>query len=220
MSFTWSYSHLANYETCPKRYYHYNVEKDVPEPEGEQIVEGKKLHTAFESFLLKGEDLPFEYAMHETMLVKIRDASGRVFGEQKLAITSQFQPIGWMGKGVWCRAIADAGVDFGTWAMAVDWKTGKPSDDPTQLKIIAATILHAKPALTHVKAALVFVNHDEALPIMVKREDLAATWAGLLPRVNKLQEARAKQEYPPKPSGLCRRYCAVVSCPHHGKGRY
>ena len=39
-AFSWSYTKLKNYETCPKRHFHYDVRKDIKEPEGEARREG------------------------------------------------------------------------------------------------------------------------------------------------------------------------------------
>jgi hypothetical protein len=43
-------------------------------------------------------------------------------------------------------------------------------------------------------------------------------WNRLLPEVKKMEQAYVTLDYPPKPNGLCRNYCPVKSCPHHGKG--
>jgi len=37
---TWSYSSLALYQQCPKKYYHLKVAKDIKEELGEAIVFG------------------------------------------------------------------------------------------------------------------------------------------------------------------------------------
>ena len=51
-----------------------------------------------------------------------------------------------------------------------------------------------------------------------RREDIPAFVAQLLPRVKKLEWAHQTMTFPPNPSGLCIKYCKVVSCPFHGKG--
>lgn len=216
--FAWSYSQLKNFETCAKRYYHYNVEKDVVEPESEQLAAGNALHKHFEDRLMKGTPLPLGYGMYESMLARIIAAPGQLYGEQKLAITAQFQAATFFGKGVWLRTVADAAKVNGEVAVVFDWKTGKPSDDETQLKLNAATMFAHAPQVQRVKAAAVFLGHNQTTQAEYLRDDLPEIWAEMLPRVRAMEKARNEKEYPPRPSGLCKRYCAVMSCPFHGKG--
>ena len=99
----------------------------------------------------------------------------------------------------------------------MDWKTGRPDDDTTQLKLGAAVIFAHNQNIQHVRSAFMFVNHEQMEREDYVRSDLTEIWGDILPRVRKLVEARQQQNYPPKPGGLCRRYCAVNSCPFHGK---
>jgi hypothetical protein len=217
-AFTWSYSQLKNYETCAKRYLHYNVAKDVKEPESDQLRTGNELHAAFEARLKRSTPLPFGLTHHEPLLEKIIAAPGETHGEQKLGLTSSFVPTGFFSKQVWLRVVIDAVKINDTYATVLDYKTGKPSEDITQLQIFAATIFHHQPRVQRVRSALVFVNHEHIEKAEFVREDVTEIWSEILPRVKKLEQARAAQEYPPNPSGLCKKYCSVVSCPYHGKG--
>ena len=217
LALSWSYSALKNYETCPKRYYHYNWAKDVKEPETDALRSGNELHAHFEQ-RLKGTQLPLGYGQYEALLKRVIDAPGQTYGEQKLAITSSFAPVGFFARGVWLRVVIDAAKVNGDRATIFDWKTGRPSEDITQLQIMTAVVMHHSPAIARVKAALVFVNYDKIEPAEFVREDLTEIWGEILPRVKALEKARQNMEFPPKPSGLCKKYCAVVSCPFHGKG--
>lgn len=216
--FAWSYSQLKNFETCPKRYYHYNVEKDVEEPETQQLRDGNALHAHFEARLLKGTPLPLGYGMYEAMLARIVAADGKLYGEQKLAINARFEPRTYFARDTWLRTVADAAVVKGERATVFDWKTGKPADDETQLRLNAATLFAHAPEVMRIRAACVFVGYQQTTTVELVREDLGEVWAEILPRVRAMAKARQEKEYPPKPSGLCKRYCAVVSCPYHGKG--
>ena len=83
--------------------------------------------------------------------------------------------------------------------------------------LIAATIFAHDAKVQKVKAALLFVAYDQMEKATFVREDTTEIWGEVLPRVRKLVDARQKQEYPPKPGFLCRKWCAVTSCPFHGK---
>ena len=73
----WSYSALKNFETCAKRYYHYNVAKDVREPESEQLLAGNQLHAHFEARISKGVPLPAGLRAARTVARQARGTSGR-----------------------------------------------------------------------------------------------------------------------------------------------
>lgn len=215
--FSWSYSVLKNFETCPKRYYHYNVMKDVVEPQTDQLRDGNRLHHVFDE-RLKGKPLPLGFAQFENMLGRIVAAPGETHSEQKLAITSSFTPTTWFGNGAWFRGVIDCTKINGPVASIFDWKTGKPAEDLTQLQLLAATIFIHAPQVERVKAGLVFVGHNHVEPAEFVRDDTKEIWGEILPRVRQVERARQAQEFPPKPSGLCKKYCAVVSCPYHGRG--
>jgi hypothetical protein len=218
--YAWSYSSLKNYETCPKRYGHYNVLKDVVEPETAQLAAGNALHKHFENRVLHGPEkgrLPLGYGQFEKILSKFTALPGTTYGEQKLALTASFEPVAFFGKGVWFRTVIDFAKINGDFALIADWKDGKVKEDTTQLQLMAATIFAADAGIQRVRAALVFVNNDELKREEFVREDVPEIWSEILPRVRAMQRARKSQEFPPKPSGLCKKYCAVVSCPYHGK---
>jgi hypothetical protein len=218
--FAWSYSQLKNFETCPKRYWHYNVLKDVVEPTTPELDAGNALHKVFE-MRLKGVQLPMGYGQYESLLARILNAAGDTYAEQKLGVTSTFGPTAFFGKGSaspWLRTIIDATKVNGDKATVFDWKTGKPATDMTQCQLAAATAFIHLPQVQRVNTALVFVNYNKTESESFLREDLTEIWSEILPRVKAVEKARATQEYPPKPSGLCKKYCHVVSCPYHGKG--
>jgi hypothetical protein len=188
------------------------------EPETTQLRDGNALHKHFEDRIKAGTPLPLGYGQHEAMLAKIIAAPGKTYAEQKLALTSSFQPVAYFGRDVWFRTVVDCTKIDGEVARVFDWKDGKPKEDITQLQLMAAAIFAADAKVQRIKAALVFVNHSQVEPAEFRRDDLTEIWGEILPRVKAVQKARATQEYPPKPSGLCKKYCAVVSCPYHGRG--
>jgi hypothetical protein len=207
---------LNNFETCPKRYWHYSVGKDVVEVEGPQIIEGKELHQVFADRLSKGAALPLGYGQHERILAPIAASPGKVYTERKLAITSAFTPCGWFAKDVWFRTVIDCVVLQGGFASLFDWKNGRPKADATQLQLMSAVMFHHAGELQRIRSALVFVQHNHVEREEFVRGDLPEIWNDILPRVRRLEKARREEEFPAKPGGLCKRYCAVVSCPYHG----
>lgn len=216
----WSYSALKNFETCPRRYDAYDWSKTIPFVETEQIVAGHHLHKHFENRLLWGTSLPIGYGMFEPMLAKVAAAPGTLSGEARLALTAGFAASPYFGPQAWFRTVVDACVmkPDGATATVFDWKTGRHKDEETQLQLMALALFIHHPALERVRAALVFVNYDSVHRMEFARGDTTELWAEILPRVRALMAARAAGAFPPKPSGLCRKYCDVRSCEFHGRG--
>lgn len=217
-NFTWSYSRLRNYETCPSRHYHYDIAKDIIEPESGMLAEGHAVHKALELRIAGGKKLPLGMGHYETVAARLEALPGENYAEQKLALTEKFAPVGFFGKGVWFRTVLDFTNIRNTTAAVIDYKTGKVTGDMTQLQLMSATIFHHAPEVQRVRARLLFLNHDHAERAEFVREDLTEIWGEILPRVKRLQRAIEERDFPPKPSGLCKRYCAVTSCPYHGVG--
>lgn len=216
--FAWSYSQLNNYETCPRRYQAYNVTREVAEPESEHIRMGKSMHTAFERRVAFGEKLPLGMGMHESLLAALANAPGQVYAERKLAINDKFEPTAWFAPGTWFRQVLDyTNVRDNGVAIAIDYKTGKPKEDFTQLQLAAASVFAHDPSVMKVRAALIFVTHEHTEREDFHRDQLPEIWSDILPRVQELAHAKANDDFPPKPGGLCRRYCGVKDCPFHGK---
>jgi hypothetical protein len=217
--FTWSYSRLKAFETCPKRFFHYDIIKDVEEAESPALREGNEMHRAFEARVRDGTKLPLPYGHHEPTLAKLVDAPGVTYAEQKLGLTADFKPTAFFSPSVWFRTVIDFCKVRSSSAVVVDYKSGKVTEDETQLSLMAATLFHHEPKLDEVKTAFLFANRDKVISRIFTRPELNTIWGGILPRVKKLEEATRHEDYPPKPSGLCVKYCGVVSCPHHGTGR-
>ena len=216
--FSWSYSKVKNYETCPKRHYHYDIKKDIREAESGMLAAGHQMHEAFEHRVRQNKPLPLGLAQHEPWITKLIEAPGENYGEQKLALTKEFKPTAFFAKGAWFRTVIDFCKLRKDDAIIVDYKAGKPAEDETQLALMSATIFHYASHIKRIKAALLFANHDQLVPKTYYRSDIPLIWNQILPRVKAVEKAEATQEYPPNPSGLCVRYCGVTSCPYHGIG--
>ena len=216
-SFAWSYSRLKNFETCPERYNRYQVRKDVFEPETEELRRGNELHAHFDK-RLRGVPLPLGFRQYEDLLARILAAAGQTVSEQKLAFTRDLRPCGYFDKACWYRGVVDACKVCTRSVSVFDWKTGKPNEDLTQMQLMAATLFIHMPEIERVKTGLVFVNHNEIIPGEFVREDQQEIWDDILPRVAALEAATTNNQFPPKPGGLCKRYCNVRDCRYHGVG--
>lgn len=214
--FSWSWSRLEGFETCPKRYYHYNVKKDVVEEESENIRYGNMVHKSLEYRIKRGLDLPLDLRHLEKWIAPIAEAPGKKLTEQKLAINENFELTGWFDGDAWCRVVIDLAIVGDQTAIVIDWKTGKQKNDEGQLDLCAAVMFTALPEIQTIIASYGWTRTKKFTRSVLQREEIPKVWNRLLPRVERLRVAHATTDFPPNPGGLCRNYCQVTSCPHHG----
>lgn len=212
----WSHSALDSFATCPKRHYHVKVKKDFKETFGPEADYGKMVHKAFEDYLLKNKKLPMDLQHHAKILDKLKAAPGEKYGEQQLAITPEYDPTGWFDNDVWSRAIIDYMLIHENKAKIFDWKTGKIKDDFDQLKLFILFISIFRPEVDEFTAAYYWTKGKQFTTFKATRADLPQLWNELLPKVRKFEIAHKTTDFPAKESGLCKRYCPVLTCPHNG----
>lgn len=231
--FAWSYSKLKNFETCPKRHFHVDIKKDFVEAESEQLMEGNRVHKMFEERLLKNKPFPDAYSHLEPWISRafdVKDAKGKwrgvdvrahgaeVFVEQKLAITRDFGPASYFDRAVWFRGKADLIWTLGSVGCVVDWKTGKILEDSVQLMLTAACMFAHHPNVQTIRSMFAWIADDADTTLDIQRSEMPAMWADLWSRIAALEAAHKEVSYPPTPSYLCRKWCPVRTCPHHGSG--
>ena len=216
----WSFSAINNFESCPKKYYHLSIAKDYKEEEGEAIVYGKAVHKALEKLVRDGTPLPERFKHMQEYVQDFVNVPATKLCEQQLAITKDYEPCDWKDwNNAWCRAVIDLAIVGDTHAVLIDYKTGKMKDDGfTQLKLAAAIFMVHNPSIETVDVAYLWTeNKGKRTKSSYTKSQIMELWNELLPRVGKFQRAFVEKEYPPRPSGLCKRWCPITGCPHHGE---
>jgi RecB family exonuclease len=213
-----SYSRLNNFEKCPRQFYEINIRKAVKEDETPAMKDGKDAHKALELRVKQGKKLPVNLSHHEGTIAKIIASPAVKQTEMQLAITPAFEPCDWFDpRGgpptVWCRAIVDLGLLNGEGAVIIDYKTGKMSDDFTQLRLTGAVYFQHFPEVQRLSLAFLWLKHGKVTREPMSRDEIPEVWDGLMPRINRYQEAFRKQEFPPRPDRHCK-WCVVKSCPY------
>lgn len=215
--FAFSYSKLKNFETCPKRSWHLDHAKDIKEEESEHIAYGTAVHKALADAVSGKSPLPKPFNHLQPWVDKITGGvTGTILVEQQLAITKDFGPTEWFGRDAWFRGIADVIKIVGPVAVVLDYKTGKIQDDGVQLALMAACVFAHHPDIQKIRTEFVWLKEDATTRADFSRDDMVKVWAGVLPRVQMLENAVATANFPPKPGNLCRRWCPVTHCPHNG----
>jgi hypothetical protein len=225
--FAWSYSKLKNYETCPKRHYHVDIKKDIKEEESEELLYGNVVHKVLAQRIEHGTELPpFHKPKLEPWVDRIFTFQGKdvrkisgceVQVEQKLAITEEFAPCAFFDKEAWYRGIGDVIWRVGKVAYVGDWKTGKVKEDKAQLFLMAACVFARHPEVQVVRSEFIWLKEDATSTLDIQRTEQSKGWDELWPRIKALKHAHTNEEFPAKPGPLCRKWCPVSVCPHHGE---
>lgn len=205
----WSYSQLAAFETCPKRFELTRVSKKVVEPQTEATVWGNQVHKALELFAKEGKPMPPDLKKYERYVKKIQSYEGKRVVEERVALDRNFRPTKWMAKDVWVRGIIDIGVVGSEKAYLLDWKTGKRRPDSDQLMLFAALAFAMYPWIDKVTTGFIWLKTSEFDKEVFTRDQLPEIWNVFMPRLQRLAIAYEDNKWTPKPSGLCKNWCPV-----------
>lgn len=221
--FAWSISALKSYETCPKKHAQVKVYKKFKEDFGSAAEYGKYVHSGLELYVKKGKPLPLDIRHLERYVEPYRAAAQvegvEVLTEQQLTLNPDYELTGWFDNDAWCRAIADVVIQGEKAVTIVDYKTNARVQDDgfEQLRLLAAIYSIAQPAVETYNLAYQWMKHKGKKSTLTQsRDEVREVWAELLPRVELMEAAIKAEDFPARPSGLCRKHCPVTTCPHHG----
>ncbi len=214
---SWSYSKKKNYDTCPKRHYEVDIARNFRD-ESDQLIWGNQVHEALAKACVGEAPLPDPMKFYQPWVDAVVAAPGKPLAEQKFAVTRDFKPTAYFAPNVWYRGICDMLKIHGDTATAIDWKTGAIKHDSIQLMLMATCIFVHHPEVNTVKTRFVWLQEGCTTPEVWHRDSIFKEWVSLVPEINAMEQASKTLTFPPKPSGLCRRYCPVKSCVFHGKG--
>lgn len=205
MKLSHSYSAIKLFENCPLRYYRQRITKDVVDEGGEASKYGERVHTFLEN-RLKGAPLEPEVAQYEPLCTSVEKlgASGEVLVEKELVLTENLTPTGWWDADAWLRSKLDVLVVIGTDAVVMDWKTGKRNADQFQMQLFAAQVFKHYPEVERVKTSLVWLKTLEMDTNTYCRSYSNTLWAEIMKRIRRIHEAYEHDNWPARPSGLCR----------------
>jgi len=217
----WSFSRMKGFETCPKQYYHVNVLKEFPFKETDATRYGTEFHKAAEDYIRDDTPVPERFSFAMPTLEALKAKPGEKHCELKMGLTEDLQPCGFYDKNVWFRGIVDLAIINGEKAFIVDYKTGKSAKyaDTGQLQLMALSLFAHFPEVKRAKGGLLFVIADKFVGADFNASDHNVLWSPWIKKYAQLQKAHETNVWNPVPSGLCRKHCPVVECPHNGQHR-
>jgi len=208
MRLSHSYSSIKLYENCPLRYFRQRIVKDVIDEGGEASKYGERVHAFLETRLKENTLLPQEVAHYESLCSSVERIAqgGELCIEKELVLTDNLTPTTWWEPDAWLRSKLDILVISGEIANVMDWKTGKRNADQFQMQLFAAQVFKHYPEVTRVKTSLVWLK-DMAMDTEVYyRSGVNTIWAEVMKRIQRINDSLEHDNWPAKPSGLCR-YC-------------
>jgi len=214
----WSYSRLTSFETCPRRFYGESVAKKFPFQKSEAMLYGDRVHKTFEMFLKNGQKFPLDLKHLEPIAAQIAKAPGDKIVEQQICLTADYEVTDWFSKQAWLRVKSDLTQVDGARAVIWDWKTGRMSDDFTQLRLNAAVTFHLDQDITDITVAYLWIKHKKITKAKLVRDQALGVWNEILPRVARYQEAHRDMAFPARQNPFCK-YCPDKDCPFWGTSR-
>jgi hypothetical protein len=207
----WSFSAYSDFNNCAYKYYRVRVAKDINDT-NQANAKGDDDHKAFENYVGKTIKLPEHLERFKPGLDKLKRAPGHIITEGKFALDQNYNPCDFKDwQNAWVRAITDYSVINGTTCATIDYKFGKPRKDSDQNALVAAVLMHTYPQLQLVKTAYWYALHDKWVPDQFTREDIPGIWNRFLPTINKMVQAKQRNEWPKTPNPLCA-WCPVHDC--------
>lgn len=217
-SFTWS--KIKNFETCPRRYLEIDVGKKYEE-KNPQLDYGNDMHEAATKRISHNVQLPEKFKVLEPWIQKFtKDSDDPAVGiqtELKLAIDRNMRPCDWFSKSTYMRGVIDFLKIRKKVALAVDWKSGEIKEDIVQLGLFAQLVFSHYQWVEAIKTMYVWIKNDDSSEENLYRKDMKDLWTEINPRVRALERATELNDFPPKKSGLCKEYCPVITCEFNGK---
>ena len=214
----WSYSGLKDFVNCPRQYNEVKILKRYEKKATVEMRYGTQVHSALEDYVKEGKPLAKNYEHFGKQLDPLRDMEGVKYPEYRMALTINRQPCTFGAKDYWVRGIADLMVVDGDQGYIVDYKTGSNKyPDPKQLQLMALMGFEYFLEVTHFKAGLLFVAHNDFVTSEYQREKIDKYWDDFAPQLKRLQLSYENNVWQENPTPLCG-WCPVSDCTHY-KGK-
>ena len=220
----WSHSSLSGFDTCPRQYEEIKVLRNFQDQKNPASIWGDEFHTAAENYIAdrvagRPAVLGANMAQYQLYLEKFVERPGKTLVEQEYGLNAGLQPCNFLGDDVWMRGVIDVLNIQDAVARVDDHKTGKRKKDPQQLIIFALLTFYHHPQVMCCHTNFHWVALGGATDGEIYyRHDIGWMWDTLIPKLKDYRNAFHRGVFPPRPSGLCKKHCAVDTCEYFGRG--
>ena len=224
-----SYSAVERYETCPFAYKRTDILRDIKNVPGPEAAWGNMVHQLYEDAIKEGRYVEGEHSWLNRYLAPFYEFTnsrrGVIVAEGETVFTKQFKLTEKFAKGenaAWWRTYSDVLVflNSGKIILYADWKTGamKPrqiNKYKKQLRYAALALFIRYPHCEAVYCADVWVKDGGKVTAETfHRSEMNALLEEMLTDAAEMAYSIQHDNFPKKPGGLCKGWCAVTDCPH------
>ena len=230
--FTWSYTSMAEFLTCPAQWAAKRYFKTIKDVESEAMRVGNMIHETAEHYLKSKIGQTFKPSNIHTQYLPVVQkycdamvASGaELYVEKEMCFDKQMKVSAWKAwDTVWVRSKADVLAKNGTKLSICDWKTGKYKEDFLQLKMFAvfAALTPGFEDVQEFDPKFIFTKEAPPknilrLPEPIRRSELKGVLGEILGVVRRMEAAWESATFPAKRNRLCRNWCSNTDCTHCG----
>ncbi len=217
----WSHSSIESHETCARKFEAEKVLREVQDVKNDASLWGDEVHKSFETYLNAGgaAPLPVQMQQYTPYIDQYLGRPGKLLVEQKLAIDKQLRPCSFFDNNVvWARGIIDVLQIHNACAWVDDHKTGKRKFNSQQLIIFALMVFYHYPEVTTCYTSYRWLQTGERDDETYYRHQIDWMWEQLLPKLQRYAKSFHIGVFNPRPSGLCKKHCAVDTCEYWGRG--
>lgn len=212
-----SYSSLKQFDTCPRQYHEIRILKNFPKPKSEQIIWGETVHKECEAYIKENKPFEIQFPGADSVAA-LKALDGQKYCEMELAVNGHLEPVSFRDSTAIIRGIADLVILRGNKCRVVDYKTGSAKyPDVSQLELMSLLLFSKFPEVQQADGALLFLAHDTIINHVTKRENTDELWVKWFSKIKRLEQAHESGVWNPKPNGLCRKWCDVITCEHNGR---
>jgi PD-(D/E)XK nuclease superfamily len=152
----WSYTKLTTFERCPKLGRARYITKTLPYIESEAAKEGNRVHDAIEHYVKDGVALPSDLTWIIDFIPSKRYEVDILSVERWFNFNEHNQLT--HSKSWFTAKIDLLQIENGDIAWIIDWKTGKPWEDPNQLNIYSTAVKAHYPKVRHWRGMYVWLK--------------------------------------------------------------
>lgn len=211
----WTVSKYKKYVTCPRQFGEVTVKRNFSETfPADQQRWGDEVHRAMQYAVMHGMPLPSSMKQYQPVIDQVKRAPGTKVAELRLAIDRSRGPCDYNAAGWWHRGMLDLVILRHRTAVILDWKTGKRKDDREQLMTNALLVFAHHEAIDTIVSSYIWLASGESSKVTFTRDQIPAYWNELNPTLEAIEWSMKNDVYPERPSGLCRGWCPVTTCPH------
>ena len=210
-----AYTKLKAFETCPKQGQARYITKEYPFVKTDAMEYGIEVHQLLKDYINDNVPFPPDYAWLE-QFVPIRSDDTELFtSELGLGITKDFSPCSFYDADCFFRGYLDVLHIEGDLAVIVDWKTGKPYEDPDELMLHAMLAKAHYPQVKHWRGYYTWLKTKQIGEIHTLSP--AVTYRNLIKRVERVESHKEFGDFFANKNPLCP-WCDLESC-HNYTGR-